>query len=57
MKKDSVNEIENISLSAKQIKSKLEDSLAYDHNKFRNTEILYLHFKKKYDILLESNHL
>ena len=41
MKKDSVNEVENISLSAKQIKSKLEDSLAYDHSKYKNTEILF----------------
>ena len=41
MKKNSVNEISNISLSAKQIKSKLEDSLAYDHEKYRDTEILF----------------
>ena len=40
MNKNTVNEIENISLSAKQIKSKLEDSLAYDHNKYHN-EILF----------------
>ena len=40
MKKNTVNEIENISLSAKQIKSKLEDSLAYDHDKFKNIDIL-----------------
>lgn len=41
MSKNSVNEIENISLSAKQIKAKLEDSLAYDHSKYVNTEILF----------------
>jgi len=41
MKKYIVNEIENISLSAKQIKAKLEDSLAYDHDKFSNIEILF----------------
>lgn len=40
MKKGTVNEIENISLSAKQIKTKLEDSLAYDHDKFKNIDIL-----------------
>lgn len=40
MKKSPVNEIENLSLSAKQIKAKLEDALAYDHSKYKNTEIL-----------------
>jgi len=40
MNKNTVNEIENISLSAKQIKSKLEDSLAYDHSKYHD-EILF----------------
>ena len=33
-----VNKIENISLSAKQIKSKLEDAFAYDHSKYKNTK-------------------
>jgi hypothetical protein len=41
MKKNTVNEIENISLSAKQIKSKLEDALSYDHDKLRNINILF----------------
>jgi len=41
MKKNLDEKVENISLSAKQIKSKLEDSLAYDHDKYRNTQILF----------------
>ncbi len=41
MNKDTINNIENISLSAKQIKAKLEDSLAYDHDKLRNIDILF----------------
>lgn len=41
MKRNTVEEIENISLSAKQIKNKLEDSLSYDHSKFKNTKILF----------------
>lgn len=41
MNKDTINNIEEISLSAKQIKAKLEDSLAYDHDKFRNIGILF----------------
>ncbi len=41
MKKNTIDEIENISLSAKQIKAKLEDSLAYDHDKVRNVSILF----------------
>lgn len=41
MKKDNVEQIKNISLSAKQIKTKLEDALAYDHDKFRNIDILF----------------
>lgn len=41
MKKNSVNEIENISLSAKQIKAKLEDAFAYDHSKYKETDILF----------------
>ena len=41
MKKKAVNEVENISLSAKQIKTKLEDSLAYDHSKYHNSEVLF----------------
>jgi len=41
MKKNTADHIENISLSAKQIKNKLEDSLAYDHNKYKNLEILF----------------
>lgn len=41
MNQDTINNIENISLSAKQIKAKLEDALAYDHDKFRNIEILF----------------
>lgn len=41
MKKNSVNEVENISLSAKQIKSKLEDAFAYDHSKYKETDILF----------------
>lgn len=41
MKKVNTEEVENISLSAKQIKSKLEDSLAYDHNKYKNVDILF----------------
>ena len=41
MKKNTIDEIENISLSAKQIKTKLEDSLAYDHDKVRNISILF----------------
>lgn len=50
MKKENINEIQNISLSAKQIKSKLEASLAYDYEKFKDVEILfatkaYPHFK------------
>ena len=40
MAKNIPDEIENISLSAKQIKSKLEDSLAYDHTKYKNITIL-----------------
>ena len=40
-KKNTIDEIENISLSAKQIKTKLEDSLAYDHDKVRNISILF----------------
>ena len=41
MKKNSVNEVENISLSAKQIKSKLEDAFAYDHSKYKENELLF----------------
>lgn len=41
MKKNSVNTIETISLSAKQIKAKLEDAFAYDHSKYKDTEILF----------------
>ena len=41
MKRANDNNIENITLSAKQIKAKLEDSLAYDHDKFRNINILF----------------
>lgn len=41
MKGNTVSTIENISLSAKQIKSKLEDALSYDHSKFQNIEILF----------------
>lgn len=41
MKRNPTDEIENISLSAKQIKAKLEDSLAYDHSKLRNISILF----------------
>lgn len=41
MKKVKNEEAENIFLSAKQIKSKLEDSLAYDHNKYKNLKILF----------------
>lgn len=41
MKKNTVEQIQDISLSAKQIKAKLEDSLAYDHDKYRNTNILF----------------
>lgn len=41
MKKVNTEKVENISLSAKQIKSKLEDSLAYDHNKYKNVDILF----------------
>ena len=41
MKKKNVENIENISLSAKQIKAKLEDSLAYDHDKFKDIDILF----------------
>ena len=41
MKKNPVDKIENISLSAKQIKNKLEDCLAYDHDKLRNVSILF----------------
>jgi len=41
MKKNPINEVENLSLSAKQIKAKLENSLAYDHSKYKNTEILF----------------
>lgn len=36
-----VEDVENISLSAKQIKNKLEDSLAYDHSKINNVDILF----------------
>ena len=41
MKKSPTNEVETLSLSAKQIKNKLEDSLAYDHSKYKNTEIMF----------------
>lgn len=41
MKKVKTEEAENIFLSAKQIKSKLEDSLAYDHNKYKDLKILF----------------
>ena len=41
MKKNTVEQIQDISLSAKQIKAKLEDSLMYDHDKLRNTNILF----------------
>ena len=41
MKRANDNNIDNITLSAKQIKAKLEDSLAYDHDKFRNINILF----------------
>lgn len=41
MKKDYNNKITDISLSAKQIKSKLEDSLAYDHSKYKDSKILF----------------
>lgn len=41
MKKNTVEQIQDISLSAKQIKAKLEDSLMYDHEKLRNTNILF----------------
>lgn len=40
MKKSPTNEIENLSLSAKQIKNKLEDALAYDHSKYESNDIL-----------------
>lgn len=41
MKKKSINKNDTISLSAKQIKNKLEDSLAYDHSKYHNAEVLF----------------
>lgn len=41
MSKNAVNKIDNISLSAKQIKSKLEDTLAYDHKKYSDTHVLF----------------
>lgn len=41
MKKNSVNEIENISLSAKQIKNKIQDAFAYDHSKYKDNDILF----------------
>lgn len=41
MKNNNSDRIENISLSAKQIKAKLEDSLAYDHDKYNNIDILF----------------
>lgn len=35
------NGIQNVTLSAKEIKLKIEDALAYDHDKYPNTEILF----------------
>lgn len=41
MDRNSVNGVQNISLSAKEIKSKIEDALAYDHSKYPNIDILF----------------
>lgn len=41
MKKEPIDTIQTISLTAKQIKSKLEDSLAYDYSKYHNSEVLF----------------
>ncbi len=41
MKKEQVDTIKNIALSTTQLKAKLENSLAYDHSKYKNVSILF----------------